>query len=96
MEDWDEKSFGSQDNFSCMSGISTADLATSGDSSTKYRENNVAQALWAHLDPFVYDDYTMDCTLQGCETRDIIELQDGSQYQGDWLRNTDLRQGRGH
>ena len=85
----EDDSFGIQDSF--VSGIST-DLQSTKDTNQKRREN-VAQAIWAHLDPFVYD---QDCTLYDSEMRDIVELEDGSQYQGEWLLHTDLRQGQGH
>ena len=41
--------------------------------------------------PFKYDDHALEQALGEREYREIVLLEDGSQYAGEWLCNTSVR-----
>ena len=47
------------------------------------------------LGDFNYDDHAFEKTLGVRENRQMIMLESGAQYEGEWLRNTQIRQGKG-
>ena len=49
----------------------------------------------AKLEEFGYDDSQLEIRLGECEARDMEITEDGARYQGEWLKGTSIRQGRG-
>ena len=43
------------------------------------------------LGPFVYDDYQFENTLGKRELRETMLLENGAQYEGEWLKQTQIR-----
>ena len=43
------------------------------------------------LGDFVYDDYEFERQLGSRERRPMILLESGAQYEGEWLRQTQIR-----
>ena len=47
------------------------------------------------LGPFIYDDHEYERSLGQREVRQMVILENGAQYEGQWLRGTHVRQGTG-
>ena len=47
------------------------------------------------LGPFNYDDHQYEANLGPREMRDIAVLENGAQYEGEWLKGSQIRQGQG-
>ena len=45
------------------------------------------------LGPFNYDDVEYESTLGRREMRQLMFLENGVQYEGEWLKGTQIRQG---
>ena len=62
------------------------------------RDIDIVQRLQEELVQFEYDDnqFWQQC-LSGkqLESRDVVTLEDGSRYDGEWLKEQNIRQGRG-
>lgn len=43
------------------------------------------------LGPFVYDDHKYEMSLGQRDNRQMAILENGAQYEGQWLRGTDVR-----
>jgi len=51
-------------------------------------ENINVQDMRAQLGPFNYDDYAYEKTLGQREIRQMVLLENGAQYEGQWLRGS--------
>ena len=60
--------------------------------------NGIVKQKRMELAKFIYDDFEFEQkNLSGkqIEKRDIVTLENGAQYDGDWIKGTNIRQGRG-
>ena len=57
--------------------------------------NSTVQELLEKLGDFRYDDYELERRLGDCEKRDVVITETGARYDGEWLKGTQIRQGRG-
>ena len=47
----------------------------------------------AQLGPFAYDDMQFEKQLGDRERRQMVVLENGAQYEGEWIRGSQIRQG---
>jgi len=53
------------------------------------------QEMREQLGEFNYDDYAYEKKLGSREMRQMVMLESGAQYEGEWLRGSQVRQGKG-
>lgn len=58
---------------------------------TEDYENINVQEMRQQLGPFVYDDHKYEMSLGQRDNRQMAILENGAQYEGQWLRGTDVR-----